>query len=159
MRKRLISIITAFAALIAGCKETQQDQKAGQESEAAKSADKNLSIMVGVYSDGTPFFDWEGILQYFHESNGSLLWDDGATLKGDFKRSSDGAATSINIQARVEQGVYRISGTYSSSVPFTLTYLGTNQDDADDPAAAAFEAGEGKLEYRGELPGTFEKNR
>lgn len=152
-------VLIGVQALMLGCNDAGLDGASKNASETSDAVPgERLPIMVGIANDGTPFFDWDGAVQFSHQSNGKLDWKDGANLKGNFRRQSDGGSVAIDVQLKVEGEVYSIAGSYSSSVPFVLTYLGTGEGDADD-LNASFEAGEGQIEYRGSAPYTFETRR
>lgn len=138
-----------------GCKESESNSERTHDS---GSSPKALSLSVGVYSDGSPFFDWDESLQYSQQANGLLTWDDGATLEGSFKRLPDGGETGINLRLNLEEERYLVTGTYKASAPITLRFLGTTEND-EDAIIRSFPMGDGSIQFEGEAPYTYEKQR
>lgn len=144
--------VALFLAL-QGCKESESNSEQKYD---ARSSPKALSISVGVYSNGSPFFDWDERLEYSQQANGLLTWDDGATLKGSFKRLPDGGEAVINLRLNLEKERYVVTGTYKASAPITLRFMGTTEND-EDAITKSFPMGDGSIQFEDEAPYTYEK--
>lgn len=152
-----LGALLAFALFLTqqGCKESESKSERTHD---AGSSPKALFLSVGICSDGAPFFDWDESLQYSQKANGLLTWDDGATLEGSFKRLPDGGEAVIDLRLNLEEDRYLVTGTYKASVPITLKFLGTTEDE-EDAITKSFPVGDGSIQFEGEAPYTYEKQR
>jgi hypothetical protein len=112
------------------------------------------TLGLGVLSDGTPFWEWEGVTRHEFSFKGLVHWG-GCHALAAF-RTEDGQPL-VDLDLRVvvtEEDVYRVEGTYRAGVPFTLTLLGTAPSPEDDVMLEK-EAGEGDIRHTGTAPFTY----
>ena len=149
MRAAIHFLAVATLLLLPGCK--------GDPKESATVETGPIALSLGINTNEAPFFEFDGILKYSQMASGKTTWSDGSSLTGKFTRLGDGATVNIEARVKIEAGRYEVTGTFNASVPFTLTFLGTAEEESDE-ARASFEAGEGTIEFTGESPYTFERN-
>ena len=147
MLKRLV--MAALACVLLGACSKQEGR---EEVEA-----EEISLSVGLYETGELFMEWEGALYYNVMTNGSFEYIDEISCEGTFGHAFGQKDIKLKLAASFESDdVYVISGSYTAKEPFTLTYLGSAEEDADH-VVQSFAAGEGEIQFRGEAPYSYKK--
>jgi hypothetical protein len=129
----LILVLTAFC----GCTEKNEE----------------LSVSLGIYEDGMPFWNWKGNLLSEVYVGGKATYPTGSNIRAKFTFQE--TQISINAIAKLkEDGLYSVTGNYTSTERFSFNLLGAENEEGIE---FNFEEGTGEIEYSGTLESTYTK--
>ena len=141
--------------LLSGCGQQQMEPPAPTATYAPLTARR---FALGVQSDGTPFWKWEGVLKHEMSFKGLIHWG-GCHHTALFQETDGRELVEFEINVAVTPGDrYKVSGTYDAQVPITLTLLGTSPEPEND-RVLVLESGVGEISYEGSAPFTYEKKQ
>lgn len=116
-------------------------------------AEKNeqLSVSLGIYEDGLPFWNWEGNLYSELYVGGKVTHATGSNIRAKFQKNkiSISAVATLGIE-----NIYTVKGDYTSIEPFTLHILGAG---GEEGVKLKLDEGTGVIDYTGTLETTYTK--
>jgi len=116
-----------------------------------------ITIYLGIYEDGSGFWDWDGNLSYKTQNNGRLDWATPMSMSGTFGPPSYSDAVTLDLKLDVDpQTNYIIKGVAEAKQPASLVLLGTGQDKTTNKRIN-LTIGQNKVDFTGELLATFPK--
>ena len=117
----------------------------------AKKNTEELSVSIGVYEDGMPFWDWKGILYRETSINGTVRFPTGSIAEANFEKNE----LIITVVSKLDDDdIYTVSGHYTSNEPFTLHLLGANTEEGIELKLGG---GKGVIDFSGTLESTYTK--
>jgi hypothetical protein len=114
-------------------------------------ANEQLSIHLGVYEDGMPFWGWEGNLHTEIYAGGKVTFPTGSNIRANFQKNKIRITAIAKLS---ENDLYTVKGEYTSTEPFTFLLLGAGESGA---IQLELNQGSGEIDYSGTLKTTFTK--
>lgn len=109
------------------------------------------SLSLGIYDNGMPFINWEGMLYHSVTVNGTVFFPIGSKLVASFGESSDEIEIQLDLVVKMDdKNQLVIIGDYvsKSSVPFRVLGIVGSDDDLNTMILLDKPSGEIKLERK-----------
>lgn len=109
----------------------------------------DVTIYLGIFDDGSGFWDWDGTLQHEHYTDGNLGFSAPMKMKGTFSNLDQSNVVELNLEVDVDENDnYLVKGVANSKQKASLILVGTG-DSAETDEIVELPSGESAIDFIG----------
>lgn len=141
---------------LCGC-DNNSDHLPQPSTDVQPQAASDITIYLGIFDDGSGFWDWEGTITHETQRDGRLDFDAPMKMTGTFRTLDQSNIVALNLEVDVnENDKYLVKGTANTKQKASLILVGTG-DSAETDEVIELPPGESIVNFKGEGIATFPK--